>query len=67
MALKILRPKDARAKLGIGRTMYYELQKADPTFPRDVILGERARGKFEHELDAWLESKREGHKTQARG
>jgi len=67
MALNVLRPKDAIAKLGIGRTMYYELQKSDPTFPKDVILGERARGKFEHELDAWLESKREARKTQARG
>ena len=58
MALQILRPKVAQKKLGIGNTKYYELNKTDPTFPKDVILGERARGKFEHELDAWLESKR---------
>jgi len=60
MALQILRPKDARRKLGIGNTKYYDLNKTDPTFPKDVILGKRARGKLEHELDAWLESKRAG-------
>lgn len=59
MSLKVLRPKAGQAKLGIGHTRYYELNKTDPTFPKDVILGKRARGKFEHELDAWLESKRE--------
>lgn len=59
MSLKILRPKAGQAKLSIGRTKYYELNKTDATFPKDVILGKRARGKFEHELDAWLESKRE--------
>jgi prophage regulatory protein len=58
MALQILRPKDSRKKLGVGNTKYYELKKKDPTFPKDVILGKRARGIFEHELDAWLESRR---------
>jgi len=60
MALNVLRPKAQIAKLGVGRTLYYVLKKTDPTFPKDVILGERAVGKFEHELDAWLESRREG-------
>jgi prophage regulatory protein len=60
MTAKILRPKVAQAKLGIGHTKYYELNKNDPTFPKDIILGSRARGKLEHELDAWIESKREG-------
>lgn len=65
MTGKILRPKDAQAKLGIGRTKYYELNKNDPTFPEDIILGPRARGKLEHELDAWIESKREGAPDEA--
>ena len=60
MAGNILRPKKAQQKLGIGRTQFYELRKQDPTFPKFVTLGARARGQFEHELDAWLESKREG-------
>lgn len=60
MVIKMVRPKDARLKLGIGNTKFYELKKHDPTFPKPVILGEHARGYYEHELDAWLESKREG-------
>ena len=65
MTRKILRPKAAIVKLGIGHTMYYELQKTDPSFPKDVILGIRARGKFDDELDAWLESRRALIKTAA--
>ena len=60
MAKKVLRPKDAREKLGIGNTKFYELKKGDPTFPKPLMLGEHARGYFDHELDDWLESKREG-------
>jgi predicted DNA-binding transcriptional regulator AlpA len=59
MAGNILRPRAAQKKLGIGHSQFYDLRRKDPTFPKFVILGERARGQFEHELDAWAESRRE--------
>ena len=57
MARRVLRPRKIQEKLGIGKTTYYDLNKNDPTFPKDVLLGKRARGKFEDEVDSWLESK----------
>ena len=59
MAGNIIRIKAGVKKAGIGNTQWYELRKTDPTFPKHVALGKRARGVFEAELDAWLESKRE--------
>ena len=55
---KILRHKAAQKKIGVGNTHYHGVLQKDPTFPRDVVLGKRARGKFEDELDEWLESRR---------
>lgn len=56
MGFQVLRRKLVQKKLSISNTAYHELNKNDPTFPKDVILGKRARGKLEHEIDAWLES-----------
>jgi predicted DNA-binding transcriptional regulator AlpA len=54
----ILRPKQAQKKLSIGNTKFWDLVRADPTFPRLINLGPRTRAQYEDELDAWLESKR---------
>lgn len=52
---RILRPAQAAAKLAVGKTSFYELAK-HPTFPRAIILGRRARGYSERELDVWMTS-----------
>lgn len=52
--LKILRPSEGAKKLGLGRSTYYKLIKAGRI--KQVRLGARAVGAFEHELDALLES-----------
>lgn len=54
---RILRTAEAAKKLSLGKTSFYELPKNDPTFPRAIILGERARGYSERELDMWLASR----------
>ena len=64
MAGNILRPKRAQKKLDVGHSMFYELAKR-PDFPRSISLGARARGYFEHELDAWLESRRDSKQRAA--
>ena len=61
MALNIIRPGAFRAKLGVGNTLFYELKRKDPKFPKPVVLGPRARGYIESDADAYIESKREGH------
>ena len=54
----ILRPNQARQRLGLGKTKFWALVKGDPTFPKLIELGPRARGVFEDELNAWAESRR---------
>ena len=52
--LRILRPSQAAKKMGIGRSSYYKLVKAGRI--KQVRLGPRAVGAFEHEIDILLES-----------
>ncbi len=55
---RVLRTDEARLKLGVGKTTFYELNKrAD--FPRAIVLGERARGYSEIELEAWIEAQKQ--------
>lgn len=51
---RILRAADAARKLSLGKTSFYDLAKNDPKFPRAIVLGSRARGYSENELDEWL-------------
>jgi prophage regulatory protein len=58
----IIRPTDCAKKLGCHIcTIYDKLSskspRHDPTFPRPIRLGERARarGFIEEEVDAWIE------------
>lgn len=37
--LKIITKQAARARMGVGRTKYYELRKCDPEFPADYAHG----------------------------
>ena len=59
----IMRPKDACAYLGFGRTKLHELHETDPTFPRKIRFSTRVVGWRKVDLDAWLERKAK----QARG
>ncbi len=59
---RILRMPGLQAKTTLGRsTIYDKLDPAskrhDPTFPRPIPLGPRAKGFSEREVDAWLEAR----------
>jgi excisionase family DNA binding protein len=54
MPKKILRPKEARQRLSIGNTRFYELVNAGQI--RLVRLGPRAVGVIEEELDKLIAS-----------
>lgn len=56
-ATAVLRPKDASAYLGFGRTKLHELHETDPTFPRKIRFSTRVVGWRKADLDAWLEQK----------
>lgn len=61
-ALTILRRKQVEARTGLSRsTIYAKLRRNpkrpsdfDPTFPRPIIVGAKAVGWIESEVDAWL-------------
>lgn len=56
----IVRPSELQLYLGISKTTCWRLSK-DPTsgFPRKIRMSNGSVGYFRHELDAWLESRRE--------
>jgi len=51
--LRILRMKEVLLKTGLSRSSIYNHIWAG-NFPKQVKLGERAIGFYEHEIDAWL-------------
>ncbi|WP_366118444.1 AlpA family phage regulatory protein [Acidovorax sp.] len=60
---RIIRQNLTPAFLGISKSAAFELQnprspRYDPQFPKKIALSIRARGFFEHELLAWLDSRR---------
>ena len=65
----VLRPREACAKLGVGRSNFYEkfvLQEGGPAHLRGtniprlrpIVLGDRARGFVDDEIDALIKSLR---------
>ena len=61
--IRILRKKPALVVLGFSHATLYDISnptssRHDPSFPKRVRIGARSVGWFEHELIAWLESKR---------
>jgi predicted DNA-binding transcriptional regulator AlpA len=52
--LRIVRPKEAKARLGIGWTKYFEDRKKG-LIPPVVRLGPRCVGHVEEELDGYIE------------
>lgn len=53
--VRILRPRESCQKLGLGKTLLYELIAKGELKP--IRLSARAVGFYEHELDAWLVSR----------
>ena len=55
-----LRAKVAMQMIGVRRSKFYLLAKADPSFPRSFRLGNSAGAAtvwWAHELQAWLEAR----------
>lgn len=50
-------PGDVMRRLKRGKTWLYGRMKRDPSFPRPFYLGPKEPRFFQHEIDAWLESK----------
>ena len=64
---KIIRPKEAQARLGIGHSKYYDDIKKGK-LPPLVRLGPRSVGHIESELDAYIDqlvAERNQSKTEA--
>lgn len=55
-AVKLLRKRDAMAKLGLSESSFDDLRRRDPTFPLAVALSQRSIVFIEGELDAWIAS-----------
>jgi len=51
--LRILRMKDVLLKTGLSRSTIYNYIAAG-NFPKQIKLGERAMGFYEHDVDTWL-------------
>ena len=57
--IKILRMRAVVAKLGVARSTIYDWlnpksPRYDPTFPKQLRLGQQSVGWMEAELDQWL-------------
>jgi prophage regulatory protein len=55
--MKILRPRQAAEKLGIGLPTIWAWAREKPDFPKPIQLSGNASGFIESELDAFLEKK----------
>ena len=56
---KILRLREVMNKTGLSKTTAYRLAKnPNSGFPAYVRLTEKAIGWYEHEIDAWINSRR---------
>jgi prophage regulatory protein len=57
--LRLLRPREAMRRIGVGQTTFFLLAKTDPSFPKACKLSDhgRAIGYCEAELDAWIKGR----------
>ena len=51
--INILRLPDVMKRVGLCRASIYQ-RMGNGTFPKQILLGARAVGWLEHEIDAWL-------------
>jgi prophage regulatory protein len=56
MSYTILRLSSVMAKIGLRRSSIYKLMSKG-TFPKPILLGERAVGWLESDLDAWIQAR----------
>ncbi len=56
---KLIRVKELAEMLSLSCSSLDNIRKEDPSFPKAIKLGARATGFFIHEIDEWLESRRE--------
>ena len=66
----VLRLRAVSELTGLGRSTLYEIMREngpryDPTFPRPILLGPRARGYWAVDVVAWLEKKTKQYKRGA--
>lgn len=56
----VLRPKQAATYIGLSLPSFWRFVKEDQTFPRPFKIGANATAVMRADLDAWLETKKEG-------
>ena len=54
---QILRPPQAAEYVGVSLRHLYNIEEADPDFPRKIVFSKRCVGYRRESLDAWLERK----------
>ena len=54
---RVIRVAEQIRLMGVGRTQFYELAKA-PDFPKEIILGKRARGRWLSEMIDYIDSRK---------
>lgn len=54
MAQSVLRLPTVKARTGLSRSSIY-LRMSKGTFPQAIVIGERAVGWIESEIEAWIE------------
>lgn len=52
---RVIRIREVISRTGLSRTSIFLKCKNDPDFPKSVLLGEKAIGWLEHEVDGWLD------------
>jgi prophage regulatory protein len=57
MGQAIIRMPELRARTGLSKSCIYNYIRAGD-FPRPVLLGARAKGWIEADIDRWIESRR---------
>ena len=62
--MKIIRPRPAAEKLGIGLPTLWAWARDKPDFPQPVRLSGNASGFVEDELDAWLAAQVTAYRAQ---
>ena len=54
---RVIRVAEQIRLMGVGRTQFYELAK-NPNFPKEIVLGKRARGRWLSEMIDYIESRK---------
>lgn len=52
---RVIRVAEQIRLMGVGRTQFYELAK-NPKFPKEIVLGKRARGRWLSEMIDYIDS-----------